>query len=116
MSTPSNGRRLDEGVDEVVRELAMPDQRLAADHRQQRRDRRGSPDRPEPGERVLREEAQRRLERRPAEDVEGCEPAVVERFGDGERVAEAQPADEERLLPVAERRLHQFQTGHCGQF
>ena len=44
---------------------------------------------------ILGEESQGRLERRAAEDVEGCEPAVVEGLGDRKGVAEAQSADEE---------------------
>jgi hypothetical protein len=31
-------------------------------------------------------------------------------------VAEAQPADHERLLPMAERRLHQLKAGHAAPF
>ena len=89
------GGRLDEGVDEVVGDLAVSDERLAADHRQERRDRRRGADRTQALEGILGEESQGRLERRAAEDVEGCEPAVIEGLGDRKGVAEAQSADEE---------------------
>ena len=107
---------LDERVDEVVGYLAMSDQRLAADHRKQGCDRCGGSDGAEPLERVLSEESKRRLEGRTAEHVESGKSAVVEGLGDRQGVAEAQPADHERLLPMAERRLHQFEAGHAGPF
>ena len=113
---PRRSGRLDEGVDEVVGDLTVSDQRLPADHREKGRDRRRGADCAQPLEGILSEEAQRRLEGRAAEDVESGKTAVVEGLGDRQSVAEAQPADHERLLPMAERRLHQFEAGHAGPF
>ena len=113
---PRGSRRLDECVNEVVGHLAVADQRLPPDDREKRRDRSRRPNCPQPLERILGKESQRRLEGRTAEDVERGKTAVVEGLGDRESVAEAQPADHERLLPMAERRLHQFKTGHSGPF
>ena len=113
---PRGGRRLDECVNEVVGHLPVANQRLPPDDREKRRDRSRRPNCPQPFERILGKESQRRLESRPAEDVERGKTAVVEGLGDRQSVAEAQPADHERLLPMAERRLHQFQSGHSGPF
>ena len=113
----SRGSRcLDEGVDEVVGHLAVTDQRLPADHREEWRDRGRRPDGAQPLERILGEKPQRCLEGRTTEDVESRKTAMVEGLRNGQSVAEAQPADHQRLLPMAERRLHQFKTGHSGPF
>ena len=116
MSTPPRQPCLDERVDEIVGNLTVTDQRLPADHRQEWRDRCRRADGAQALERILSEKPQGRLEGRPAEDVECCKTAMIEGLGDGQGVAKAQSADQERLLPVAERRLHQFQTGHRGPF
>jgi hypothetical protein len=80
----------------------VSDQRLTRDDRQEGGDRRGGADGAQPFEGILSEEAERSLEGRPTEDVESGKAAVIEGLGDRQSVAEAQPADHERLLPMAE--------------
>jgi hypothetical protein len=86
----------------------VADQRLPADDRQERGDRRRRADGAEPRERILGEKPQRCFEGLTAEDVERRETAVVEGLRNRQSMAEAQPADHQRLLPMAERRLHQL--------
>ena len=94
----------------------MADQRLAGDHRKERRDRCCCPDGAKSLERILSEKTQGRLEGRSSEDVECGKTAVIEGLRDRQSMAEAQPADHQRLLPMAERRLHQLKAGHSGPF
>src|SRR5450631_2164107 len=106
------GGHLDKGVDDVVADVAVAGQRLAAQRGDERARRRRLTDRPEPDEGVLSEEAQRRLEGGATEDVESREAAAVERAGDGEGVAAAQAAHQQRLLTSPQRAFDQLETRH----
>jgi len=106
------GAHPDEGVDDVVRHLAVADEGLSADQGEERGGGRGLLERAQPLEGILGEEAQAGLEGGPAEDVEAGEATPVEERGDRDEVTPAKTAEQEALLPMPQRRLHQFETGH----
>ena len=106
------GGEPDEGLDDVVGEVAVGDQHLPAEGGHERRPRGGGGQRPQPLEGVLPEEPELSLEGGAAKDLEGGEAAGVEELRRPDGVALAQAAQHEGLLPVAKRGLDQPQTRH----